>query len=118
MMARLAESCGRAMARPLVPHTDTQPGFRLHRPSGGSLANVDDSFSIHFPPNAVSNPILVTYTELLTPSMPLGNDRSAVRSFTLTATDANGTPVTQFNQRYTLVLSYTDAQLTAQYQAL
>jgi ELWxxDGT repeat protein len=79
--------------------------------AGGSatFANVD----LSFPPSAVTTPITITYSGLLTPTQSLGGAHSAGLSFMLEARDSAGRPITQFAQPYTLTISYTDEQLAA-----
>ncbi len=80
--------------------------------AGGTatFANVD----LSFPPGAVTTPITITYSGLVTPTQSLGGAHSAGSSFTLEARDGNGNLVTHFAKPYTLVINYTDEQLAAQ----
>ena len=96
----------RRMRRDLFPTTG------VVTPSGGSIANVTNSVQLIFPPNAVTNNTSVIYSGLVTPSTPLGGGIAGLLHFTLTATQMNDTiPVTQFNQSYTMTITYTDAQI-------
>jgi ELWxxDGT repeat protein len=87
------------------------PGSAQVTPAGGSatFANVD----LSFPPNAVTAPITITYSGLVTPTHPLGGTFKSVGVFKLEARDSAGQPVTHFAQPYTLTISYTDEQLAA-----
>lgn len=80
-------------------------------PAGGAatFGNLD----LSFPPNAVTTPITISYSGLVTPTQSLGSAHSAGHSFLLEAHDSDGQPVTQFAQPYTLVISYTDEELAA-----
>ncbi len=81
--------------------------------TGGMIALADGKFTITFPPNAVTTTVAVTYTQVLTPTQPLPTGRIGLRYFTLEARDGGGNLVTNFNQPYTLTLTYTDAELVA-----
>ncbi len=80
---------------------------------GGTLTSYDGAVRVSFPAGAVSSTVTVTYTGLLVPTPPLESGRIAVHSFTLEARDADGQVVQQFSKPYTMVISYTDAQLAA-----
>lgn len=77
--------------------------------SGGSLTSPDGSLSIQFPPGAVNTPLTLTYTPQTQPQTVTGTNW--LRGFILKATDGSGNPVNQFQQNYTLRLTYTDEQL-------
>ena len=83
------------------------------RAAGGQLTNFDGSVSLQFPAGAVTQPITVTYAGLFAPTAMLDAGKAAVKSFLLEARDAEGRPVVQFAQPYTLTISYTDEQISA-----
>jgi hypothetical protein len=80
--------------------------------AGGTLAT-GDGFTIQFPPGAVGEEVIITYQGLLAPTIGVGPNRGAVRSFTLEARTVGGIPVTSFAQPYTITLDYTQAELAA-----
>jgi len=82
-------------------------------PTGGTIALADGTFTIIFPPNAVTTTVTVTYAQALSPTQPLPTGRIGLDYFTLEAYDGGGNLVTNFNQPYTLTLTYTDAELAA-----
>jgi hypothetical protein len=80
---------------------------------GGSVVSDDGRVVVHVPPYAVPRPVLVEATTLPAPSQQLISWR-ALHSFTLEARDESSGEVTLFRQPYTLVISYTDAEVAAQ----
>jgi ELWxxDGT repeat protein len=96
-----------------LPTTSVAPSGRaqITPDAGGSatFGNID----LSFPPGAVTTPITISYSGLVTPTQSLGGMHSAGPSFTLEARDSAGRPVTHFAQPYTLVISYTDEELAA-----
>jgi hypothetical protein len=64
--------------------------------------------ALNFPPAAVSSNTSVTYTQQLTPSTGTSSLMFAGTSFDISATDANGSPVTNFSPPFTMTLTYTD----------
>jgi parallel beta-helix repeat protein len=76
--------------------------------SGGELTSPDEMVQLNFPPGAVSGNTAVTYTEQLTPSTGTGSFLFAGTSFDISALDANGNPVTNFSQPFTITVIYTD----------
>ncbi|MBI4786755.1 MAG: right-handed parallel beta-helix repeat-containing protein [Chloroflexi bacterium] len=81
--------------------------------NGGTVASSDGKFQMTFPPGAVAGNVTVTYTEQPAPAQPLPTGRIGARYFTIEARDGAGNLVTNFNQPYTLILTYTDAELAA-----
>jgi hypothetical protein len=94
-------------------HQELYPASASITPAGGGLTNRDGSVALLFPPNAVTTPVTITYSGLVTPTHSLGSAHSAGHSFLLEARDSAGRPITQFAQPYTLTISYTDEQLAA-----
>jgi hypothetical protein len=80
-------------------------------PNGGGVTSPDGGVSLAFPSGAVVSPVGVWYTDLAGPSHALGDGRRALRSFMLEARTQDDQPITQFEQLYTMVVGYTDAQL-------
>jgi hypothetical protein len=97
----------------LRAHPDLFPASGAIAPAGGSVTNYDGSVSLSFPAGAVSGATNISYSGQLAPAHGLGLRLGSLRSFTLTATDGGGAPVTQFAQPYTMVVTYTDAELAA-----
>jgi hypothetical protein len=91
----------------------THAGNIITAAGGGTATTSDGSFRIDFPSNAVISPTLVIFKRLQQPSqaLPLGN--GILRSFTLDADTIDGQPVTRFQQPYTMVISYSAAELAA-----
>ncbi len=79
---------------------------------GGSLAS-GDGFQIQFPANAVAEAVTVGYQGQFVPTVALTAGAKTLRSFTLTARTAGGAEVMQFDQPYTIRITYTDAELAA-----
>ncbi|MEO7911526.1 MAG: hypothetical protein ABIV47_17925, partial [Roseiflexaceae bacterium] len=94
-------------------YPDLFPAAATITAGGGSLISRDGRVQLTFPADAVSATATVTYTGLITPSAPLDGNRRAVLAFTLDGQQATGQPLTQFAQPYTMVISYTSAQLAA-----
>jgi hypothetical protein len=82
-------------------------------PNGGSFTNRDGSVTLQFPTNAITTPLDLTYVGLVSPTPALGGASSAGLTFALEARDSAGHLITHFAKPYTLVISYTDAQLAA-----
>jgi len=59
----------------------------------------------------VSSTTTITFRALVAPTQAIPRGLIAVRSFTLEARASNGQIATQFLQPFTLVITYTDAQL-------
>jgi hypothetical protein len=72
-----------------------------------------DGFQIQFPPSAVTETTIITYRETAALAQPPPSSVIALRSFTLEARTSNGQPVTQFLQPFTIIVTYTDAQVAA-----
>ncbi|MBC8248153.1 MAG: S8 family serine peptidase, partial [Anaerolineales bacterium] len=77
--------------------------------TGGSLSADNGDLTLDFPAGSVTSSTTVTYTPNASPSNPVGDLIFANMACTLEATDAEGTPVTQFDPPYTLTLLYQDA---------
>jgi hypothetical protein len=80
-------------------------------PGAGGTLVTGDGFTIQFPPGAVGQEVIITYQGLLAPTLGVGSNRGAIRSFTLEARTVGGTPVTSFAQPYIITLDYTQAEL-------
>jgi hypothetical protein len=81
--------------------------------NGGSVSTADGSFQITFPANAVSSSTTITFRDLVVPTQAIPRGLNVLRSFTLDARASNGQAITQFAQPFTIVITYTDAQLAA-----
>ncbi len=79
---------------------------------GGTLDTSPSCLSMTFPAGAVSTPISLTYEMLSTPQEAFPNFLFANCAFTLVAYAGNQ-QVTQFDQPYTMVLSYDPSDLLA-----
>ena len=77
--------------------------------TGGSLSADNGDLTLDFPAGSVTSSTTVTYTPNASPSNPVGDLIFANMACTLEATDAEGTPVTQFDPPYTLTLRYRDS---------
>lgn len=80
--------------------------------AGGTLQPDPGYLTVTFPPRAVTSTTTVDFQLLASPQQPLPNFAFANRTFTLAAT-ADGVPITQFTQPYTLVLTYDEGDLLA-----
>lgn len=80
-------------------------------PSGGSFRTDDGDVSLDFPAGAVSGDTTVKVDVNNTTTQATHGLLFAGKAIEITATDSNGNPVTQFNQPFTLVVKYTDAQI-------
>jgi hypothetical protein len=76
---------------------------------GGTLMSPDGEVELVFPSGAVSTTTTIMYTELMRPSQQMTPFTFAGRSFQIDATDSNGSPMTQFNEPFTITLNYNDA---------
>jgi hypothetical protein len=74
--------------------------------TGGTFTSPDEMVQLNFPTGAVSETTVVTYTEQMTPSQGTGSFLFADTSFDISATDANGNPVTKFLQPFTMSITY------------
>lgn len=81
---------------------------------GATLVTQDQSVSLTFPPKAVHTPVTINYSSQPTPTRSLAPGQLVVQSFALAAYTDDNVAVTQFDQPYTLVMSYTDGLLAAQ----
>ncbi|MBI4789211.1 MAG: hypothetical protein HY782_19435, partial [Chloroflexi bacterium] len=102
-----------ATATSTATPTLTPVSSGLIGPNGGTVTSPDGKFQMTFPPGAVNGNVTVTYTELAAPTQPLPTGRIGARYFTIEARDGAGNLVTNFNQPYTMILTYTDAELAA-----
>lgn len=78
---------------------------------GGGVYNQTHGISLTVPPGAITSTVDLALNLLKAPSHALLADQVGLRYFTITAADENGNPVTQFNQAYTLTLSYSDEEV-------
>lgn len=82
--------------------------------AGGSISSPDGKIQIGLPPSAVTQTVLITYTQLLKPNHALEQGRGSLRSFLLEASYTNGQPVAQFLHPLTLIIDYDPLDLAAQ----
>ena len=82
---------------------------------GGTINSPDGDIKVEFPPNAVTDTVLVTYTAVYLPSaQPPGPLAFAGNAFELEATDVNsGEPITTFAKPFTVTIDYTNGDLNA-----
>ena len=66
--------------------------------------------TLTFPPGAVAEPVLVVVVPAVTPPAT-GGFQLLGQVFTIDATANDGSTVTHFNQPFTLVVTYTDAEV-------
>ena len=66
--------------------------------------------TLTFPPGAVTQPVVVVVAPATTPPAT-GGFQVLGQVFTIEATADDGSPVTNFNQPFTLVVTYTDAEV-------
>lgn len=66
--------------------------------------------TLTFPPGAVAQPVLVVVAPVATPPAT-GGFQVLGQVFTIDATATNGNPVTHFAQPFTLVITYSDAEV-------
>ena len=78
--------------------------------AGGTLQPDPGYLTVTFPPGAVPSDTTVNFQLLASPQQPVPNFSFANRVFTLVAT-SNGAPVTQFDQPYTMRITYDDGDL-------
>ena len=77
--------------------------------TGGSLSADNGDLTLNFPPGSVTSSTTITYIPKASLNNPIGDLIFANMACTLEATDAEGTPVTQFDPPYTLTLRYQDS---------
>jgi hypothetical protein len=75
---------------------------------GGELTSPDGRVQLDFPPGAVNESTVVTYTQRTAPSQSTGGLAFADTSFDISATDTNGNPVTSFSQTFNMTVAYAD----------
>ena len=81
-------------------------------PQGGSLPLSATGFlSLTLPSNALTQTALLTYTKLLSAPHALHKNFAVLGIFALQAQTSTGESLTQTQKLYTLVLSYTDAEV-------
>ncbi len=91
---------------------DSIPQSGVVGADGGAL-DFGGTLALTFPPGAATSLVTVTYSLLMQPTHELPGDQHALRGFTLEAHDSDGNLIMHFTKPYTLVISYTDAQLAA-----
>lgn len=101
----------RSVIRTFTTPTD-QATAEIAPESGGTLAPDPGYLTVTFPPGAVPVSTTVNFQLFATPAQPLPDFSFANRAFALTAA-ADGTPVTQFDEPYTMVLHYDEGDLLA-----
>jgi hypothetical protein len=74
----------------------------------GEMVTSDGSLTMTFPAGAVSNPTVITYTQLPEPPQPTGSYQFAGVTFQITAVTDLGNPVTTFSKPVEIVLHFTD----------
>lgn len=80
---------------------------------GGTVTSPDGRVTITFPPGAVPADVTVAFTPLARLTNQVQTNQKALRAFSVQARTADGTIITQFNQPYTMVINYTDAEVAA-----
>jgi hypothetical protein len=104
------------LLRPLlsaeVEAAETATATTLTAIHGGTIASPDGTLQVDMPSGSVDTTTHVTYTHLNAPSQPLPDGYVALRSFRLDAQTSAGQVVTTFQRPYTLVLQYTDDDVT------
>lgn len=91
-------------------YTDASSG-QVTPEAGGGLSNQTNGITLTFPISAVAVPVNLAYNKLTVAGHPLPTDTVGVRYFTLSAADEGDNPVTQFQQPYTMTLTYSDEEL-------
>lgn len=76
---------------------------------GGQLRSDDGTFIVDFPAGAVAGDTTISVGKQTEPSAAMGGLSFAGNSIVINAKDANGNPVTTFNQPFTLVVKYEDS---------
>ena len=85
-----------------VTSTTIDPG------EGGELTSPDGRVQLDFPPDAVSESTVVTYTRRTAPSQSTGGLVFAGTSFEISATDTSGNPVSNFSRTFNMTVAYAD----------
>ena len=80
---------------------------------GGSLTTADQKLKIDFPGSAVAKDVTLKHTTTDKPHFVLTAGKKSIQSFSLEATDKEGTRVRKFQKEYTITLRYTSADLAA-----
>lgn len=100
-----------------VPAESRLPGGAIHLSANGSgqlqVSDRDLQIELSFPEQSVAATTFVTYTGMLTVPHPLVTDHTLLGCFTLKAATEDGRDVTQFQQPFTLRLTYSAEQLAA-----
>lgn len=73
--------------------------------AGGTLSTPDGELELKVPAGAVEKPVSISYTALTQPGHALPAGTTALHSFSLTATDKAGAPVTELAQPAVLTLN-------------
>ena len=81
--------------------------------AGGSLSSSNNAVTVNFPQGATTETLTLMYTSHADATLPLPPGTSLLRSFTLEAENASGQEVSQFNQAYTMLLSFDESTLAA-----
>lgn len=79
--------------------------------AGGSLTSSDEDVYLEFPAHAVSSDHVMHYIHGLAAAEPLPSDEIGLHHFILEATGSDGHLTTQFQQNYSMTVTYKDAQL-------
>ena len=81
--------------------------------TGGTINSPDGDIEAEFPPDAVTDTVIVTYTSFyLPPHPPTGTFAFAGNGFVLEVTDvSSGEEITMFAEPLTLTIDYTDGDL-------
>lgn len=99
---------------PTPTNTPAVTSGTINPTTGGGVTTTDGKFQIQFPAGAITTTVTITHTNLPAPSRPLPTGRTPLRAFALEARTGSGQPVTQFQGWYTIVITYTHAELAAQ----
>ncbi len=79
--------------------------------NGGSATSADGSVQLQFPAGAVQNPLAVLYMNQLHTTTTVAHAKTTLRRFIVEGRVRDGRAITRTFQPYTMVISYTDAQL-------
>jgi len=81
--------------------------------NGGSMSSPDGTIQVTVPANAVITTTHISMTVISTPTQSVGPDKEVLRSFFLAATESNSnTVVSDFAQPVSIVVTYTDDELS------
>ena len=106
-----ATATATATRTPVLPSA-TPTGVVILPTAESTVTTALDSLqtTLTFPPGAVTQPVVVVVAPATTPPAT-GGFQVLGQVFTIEATADDGSPVTQFDQPFTLVVTYTDAEV-------